>query len=333
MSQSTWTCMLAIVVLLFATVTLGHADKNAKAAVTKLESKVAQLLDWNLRRSIISLSSEKFNEYVRNKPRNYSVIAMLTALRPNRQCSVCKEAQDEYKILADSWRYSQDYSSSLFFVMVDIDEDGVDVFQQLQLNSAPTYFHFPSGKSKKEDRYDVGRNGYSADALGKWIAERTSVHITVMRPPNYLLLAIWIPAVLVGTLFVYLKRENLHKFRDSRYWAVAAIIWILAMISGQMWNHIRGPPFAHRTAQGDTGYFSGTSQYQFIAETYIIFVLYGAITVGFVLMNERFAFFDDMGISKVTPIVGLGMVVVVFGYLLSIFRMKYGGYPYSFLFR
>lgn len=42
-----------------------------------------------------------------------------------------REAYDEYKILADSWRYSQDYSSSLFFVMVDIDEDGVDVFQQV----------------------------------------------------------------------------------------------------------------------------------------------------------------------------------------------------------
>eukprot|EP00731_Ephydatia_muelleri_P030716 Em0022g230a len=90
MSQSTWTCMLVLLALLFAAVTLGHADKNAKATATKLESKVAQLLDWNLRRSIISLSSEKFNEYVRNKPRNYSVIAMLTALRPNRQCSVCK---------------------------------------------------------------------------------------------------------------------------------------------------------------------------------------------------------------------------------------------------
>lgn len=35
--------------------------------------------------------------------------------------------------------------------------------------------------------------------------------------------------------------------------------------------------------------------------------------------------------SVVTPIVGLGMVVVVFGYLLSIFRMKYGGYPYRFV--
>ena len=33
----------------------------------------------------------------------------------------------------------------------------------------------------------------------------------------------------------------------------------------------------------------------------------------------------------VTPIIGLAMVVVVFGYLLSIFRMKYGGYPYRFV--
>ena len=33
----------------------------------------------------------------------------------------------------------------------------VFIRMQLQLNSAPTYFHFPSGKSKKEDRYDVGR--------------------------------------------------------------------------------------------------------------------------------------------------------------------------------
>ena len=47
-------------------------------------------------------------------------------------CAPIREAQDEYKILADSWRYSQDYSSSLFFVMVDIDEDGVDVFQQVK---------------------------------------------------------------------------------------------------------------------------------------------------------------------------------------------------------
>ena len=30
----------------------------------------------------------------------------------------------------------------------------------------------------------------------------------------------------------------------------------------------------------------------------------------------------------VIPIVGLALVVLVFGYMLSIFRMKYHGYPY-----
>ena len=34
----------------------------------------------------------------------------------------------------------------------------------------------------------------------------------------------------------------------------------------------------------------------------------------------------------VTPIVGLSLVVLVFGYLLSVFRMKYGGYPYRLAF-
>lgn len=42
-----------------------------------------------------------------------------------------REAFDEFTILANSWRYSQQYSSQIFFVMVDIDEDGMDAFQQV----------------------------------------------------------------------------------------------------------------------------------------------------------------------------------------------------------
>ena len=42
-----------------------------------------------------------------------------------------REAHDEYHIVANSWRYSNHYSSELFFVMVDIDEGGVEAFQQV----------------------------------------------------------------------------------------------------------------------------------------------------------------------------------------------------------
>jgi len=45
------------------------------------------------------------------------------------------------------------------------------------------------------------------------------------------------------------------------------------MISGQMWNHIRGPPLMHRNQQGIITYIHNSSQGQFIIETYIIIIL------------------------------------------------------------
>lgn len=45
------------------------------------------------------------------------------------------------------------------------------------------------------------------------------------------------------------------------------------MVSGQMWNHIRSPPFMHKAQNGGVAYIHGSSQAQFICETYIIIVL------------------------------------------------------------
>jgi oligosaccharyltransferase complex subunit gamma len=175
---------------------------------------------------------------------------MFTALNPGRGCSICKEAHDEFQVVANSWRYCNHYTSELFFVMVDIDEGGVEAFQQLHITTAPTYFHFPpSGKRKPEDQYDVARNSYQAEPLIKWVTERTGVPLEVMRPPNYTLLMIWLPVILLAFIVGYLKRENLHILYEPKYWAIAAMAWIFVMISGQMWNNIRGPPFAHKNPQ------------------------------------------------------------------------------------
>ena len=48
--------------------------------------------------------------------------------------------------------------------------------------------------------------------------------ISVMRPPNYTLLMIWIPVIVLASIIGYLKRENLHMLYNSRYWAVAAMV-------------------------------------------------------------------------------------------------------------
>lgn len=45
-------------------------------------------------------------------------------------CIKSRQANEEYQVLANSWRYSSAFSNKLFFTVVDYDE-GADVFQQV----------------------------------------------------------------------------------------------------------------------------------------------------------------------------------------------------------
>ena len=113
-------CVVALfaVALLFATASEAKPGKE----VNVLGEKVQQLIDLTAKRSVLRLNGNKFRDFVRNSPRNYSIIVMFTALSAQRQCAICKQAHEEYQLVANSWRYSQQYSSKLFFAMVDFDE-------------------------------------------------------------------------------------------------------------------------------------------------------------------------------------------------------------------
>lgn len=96
-----------------------------------MAERVQQLTEITSKRSVMRLNGNKFRDYVKSTPRNYSVIIMFTALAPARQCMICRHAYEEFTIVANSFRYSQAYSNKLFFAMVDFDE-GSDVFQMVR---------------------------------------------------------------------------------------------------------------------------------------------------------------------------------------------------------
>lgn len=49
---------------------------------------------------------------------------------------------------------------------------------QLNMNSAPTFMHFPAkGKPKRADTFDLQRIGFASEQLAKWIADRTDVQV------------------------------------------------------------------------------------------------------------------------------------------------------------
>lgn len=216
--------------------------------------------------------------------------------------------------------------------MVDFDE-GSDVFQMLRLNTAPVFMHFPAkGKAKGGDTMDIQRVGISAEAISKWVQERTDIQIRIFRPPNYSgTVAVVMLVAFVGG-FLYLKRNNLEFLQNKQLWGLLAVLFTFAMVSGQMWNHIRSPPFVHKGQNGGISYFHGSSQGQLVFETYIVMVLNALVVIGMILLTESGAQ-NDTRKGKLMAIVGLVFVAVFFSLLLSAFRSKAHGYPYSFLFK
>jgi len=323
--------MLKLVILtLIVSACLAQKKKDASNV---LNDKVDQLMDLTAKRPVIKLNGNKFRDFVKSAPRNYSIIVMFTALSPSRQCAICKQASDEYQLVANSYRYSQFFSNKLFFAMVDFDE-GPDVFQTMKLNTAPVFMHFPAkGKPKKSDNMDIQRVGFSAEAISKWIGERTELNIRVFRPPNYTgTVALLMLFALVGGL-LYLRRNNLEFLYNKTAWSLLALFFVFAMISGQMWNHIRGPPFVHKTQQGGVAYISGSSQSQFVLETYFVMVIYGLIVCGMIMLTEAGETRGDIGKRRILAVAGMALFAFFFSLILSIFRSKAGGYPYSFLFK
>ena len=320
-----------------------NTEQSSNGQLT-LEERISQLNELASRRPVIRLNGQKFRNLVGSKshPRNYSMVVMMTALTPSRQCQVCRQAYDEFVITANSWRYNNNNQQSpvIYFAMVDYDE-GSDVFNLLSINSAPVFLFFSKDNKnvKNADQLDIQRIGFSSEVIAKWVQEKTNneVVIKVVRPPNYATsIAVLLLMAVFGSI-VYLKRNNLEYAYNKTAWASAAVIVVLIMVSGQMWNHIRGPPLMHRSNKG-ISYIHGSSSGQFVIETYIIMVLYALTGLGFVLMNEALrgssSKSNDGGKKrKVMAITGIILTSVFFSLLLSVFRGKAHGYPYSFLFK
>lgn len=326
--------LIKIAILIAISLCLLHyAESQTKGRNSQtLAEKVQQLLDMNAKRPVLRFNGNRFRDFVKSAPRNYSVVIMFTAMAPARQCVICRHAHDEYTIVANSYRYSQAYSNKLFFAMVDFDE-GSDVFQTLRLNTAPVFIHFPpKGKPKAADTMDIQRVGVSAEVIGKWIQERTDIQIRIFRPPNYsATVAILLLTAFVGG-FLYLRRNNLDFLYNKQMWGFLAVMFCFAMVSGQMWNHIRSPPFLHRSQNGGIAYIHGSSQGQLVIETYIVMFLNAMIVAGMILLTES-GWQTDPRKGKIAAVVGLVLVAVFFSFILSIFRSKAQGYPYSFLFK
>ncbi|KFD53165.1 hypothetical protein M514_05875 [Trichuris suis] len=328
---------VSFLLVLFCCQFVGLTCQASKKAQTTLDEKVSALQEWLMKKAVLRLSYQKFRLYARASPRNYSMFVLLTA-QQNKQCRVCASVYEEFDIVANSYRVSNILTKRVYFALADY-EDASEIFHVLGINAIPVLMHIPPrGQPQRGDKMDFSRMGLSAEAIAKWVHDRTGIQIRILRPTNYAgPAALFLLFMLVGGL-LYMKRNSLDFLCNTNLWSVLIIGFVVSFLSGQMWNQIRNPPFMHRNPQ--TGSFvviSGSSQMQFVAETYLVMALYIGVTIGFLLL----IYASDMPVNcsgdqtrkRFMAVAGFTMVLVVFSYMLSVFRMKTHGYPYRLLFK
>ena len=92
-----------------------------------------------------------------------------------------------------------------------------------------------------------------------------------------------------------------------------------------------GAFFEEMSAEFDTG--RGLTALLFSLTTFLYFVLgmYGLFVLGMILLCEAGDQKADPGLRRIQAVAGLGLSMFFYSLILSIFRSKAGGYPYSFL--
>ncbi|KAI0521972.1 OST3/OST6 family protein [Xylaria bambusicola] len=267
-------------------------------------------------------------------PRDYSVAVLLTALDAKYGCQLCGIFQPEWEILGKSWvKGDKKGESRLILSTLDF-TDGREIFMSLGLQTAPVLLLFQpttgphAVPSPDPIRYDFTSGQPTAEQVQDWLARHLPgrPHPTVYRPVNYLR---WIVSI-VSTLGVAGVIFKIWPYIANRnVCAGLSLIGILLFTSGHMFNQIRKVPYVAGDGRGGISYFAGGFQSQFGLESQIIAFIYGVLSFATISLAMKAPRTKDTHMQQIMVIAWGIILVVMYSFLMSIFRGKNGGYPFK----
>ncbi|CAG8500430.1 3994_t:CDS:2, partial [Scutellospora calospora] len=186
-----------------------------------------QISSQNL--GVLELDSNLYDEFV-DKPRNYSLAVLLTALDPQINCIPCKEFDPEFRLVAKSWLDSGDEPSRLYFGVLDF-KNGREVYAKLGLNNAPTLFYFPptTGPYAKDVsepyKYDFGKRGFSAEELASYLSGMLGTRVPANRPLNFFAIFLTVFLILGALAFMKLMYPIIKTvIQNKNTWAAISLV-------------------------------------------------------------------------------------------------------------
>ncbi|KAH8554379.1 hypothetical protein BGW37DRAFT_484603 [Umbelopsis sp. PMI_123] len=281
---------------------------------------------------VAKLDSQSFVKTLES-PRDYAMVVLLTALGDKFKCTPCKEFDPEFRLVASGYHKNND-KTDLFFGHLDF-EDGQAIFQQMNIMSAPTVLYYPASSNSRPSepkRYDASKFGFTAEPFAGFLSKEIGHEVPVIRPFDYsknalklfLLLGVLATAKLLYTHFAFVL--------NSKYtWSLISLVTILTMISGHMWNHIRKPPYVMPGPNGQINYIANGFQQQLGMESQVVAVIYGILSFSIVSLAITVPRLEKTK-QRYAVWIWMGCVLVVFSFLMNLFKIKNGGYPFKLLF-
>ena len=140
----------------------------------------------------------------------------------------------------------------------------------------------------------------------------------------------------------------LPAIQNRNLWAGISLITILLFTSGHMFNHIRKVPYVAGNGQGGISYFAGGFSNQFGMETQIVAAMCmypmsksplskptlmvtrsdGTLSFATIALALRVPRMSDPKKQQLAVFIWGAVMFGMYSFLLSVFRIKNGGYPF-----
>ncbi|EDU41285.1 OST3-OST6 domain containing protein [Pyrenophora tritici-repentis] len=271
-------------------------------------------------------------------PRDYGVTVLLTALETRFGCTLCREFQPEWNLLGKSWlKGDKDGQTRTVFGTLDF-VDGKATFQSLMLQTAPVILYFPPtlGPNAKPDaqpvRFDFTAGPQTAEQIHAWVARQVKTDApipSVSRPINWVKIITVTVSVLGGITAIAVASPYIVPILQNRnLWAAISLILVLLFTSGHMFNHIRKTPYVSGDGKGGLSYFAGGFSSQYGLESQIVAAIYGVLSFAAISLALKVPRIKDPRAQSFAVFLWSGVLFGMYSFLLSVFRIKNGGYPF-----
>lgn len=321
---------------------------------------------------MIQLTADTFKQFVVDGPRPYNVLTVFTALTHEYRCDYCHDAHKAMIPVSESlfkhWRslatttnttfLDPEDEKPLFIAIVDIARNK-DIFQRLQLNTAPVICIQPSTYSTKvygnvngflnqipqNKKFIQTSARFTPNDFTTFVHKALGISVATESKPPVQELVVVLLLILAGCVCLYFFRDLLIKLRTQTTLMIF-VSWIAYIFctAGGMYNIIAGTQFNSKDEKGNVQHILVARRDQYGEESFIVGGLTLALGIAGVLLikkatkttttqsstqpkkNVILSIIQGLIDSIFTPSVCFATCVMLWLMLKKVYLIKNGGY-------